>query len=103
MKVEYYKEYSHCLGKDMEFKVYGHAGVPFLVFPCQDGRYFDFEDRKMYDLVRDHIDAGRVQFFACDSIDPESSFIDKEMLKNYPIDDFHRVYICEIEDVLVKK
>ena len=33
----------------------------------------------------------------------KASFIDKEMLKNYPIDDFHRVYICEIEDVLVKK
>ena len=26
----------------------------------------------MYDLVADHIEAGRVQFFACDSIDPES-------------------------------
>ena len=23
MKVEYYKEYSHNLGRDMEFKVYG--------------------------------------------------------------------------------
>ena len=33
----------------------------------------------------------------------KASFIDKEMLKNYPIDDFHRVYICEIENVLVKK
>lgn len=33
----------------------------------------------------------------------KASFIDKEMLKNYPIDDFHRVYICEIEDVLIKK
>ena len=33
----------------------------------------------------------------------KASFIDKEMLKNYPIDDFHRIYICEIEDVLVKK
>ena len=28
MKVEYYKEYSHELGRDMEFKVYGHAGKP---------------------------------------------------------------------------
>ena len=33
----------------------------------------------------------------------KASFIDKEVLKHYPIDDFHRVYICEIEDVLVKK
>ena len=72
MKIEWFKEYSQCLNRDMEFKVYGHAGIPFLVFPCQDGRYFDFEDRKMYDLVAEHIEAGRIQFFACDSIDPET-------------------------------
>ena len=47
MKTAYYKEYSHNLGRDMEFKVYGHGGKPMLVFPCQDGRFFDFEDRGM--------------------------------------------------------
>ena len=41
MKVEYYKEYSHELNRDMEFKVFGHAGKPCLVFPSQDGRFFD--------------------------------------------------------------
>ena len=44
MKVEYYKEYSHILNRDMEFKVYGHSGQPILVFPCQDGRFYDFEN-----------------------------------------------------------
>lgn len=43
MKVEYYKEYSPCLERDMEYKVYGHAGTPILVFPSQNGRFFDFE------------------------------------------------------------
>ena len=33
----------------------------------------------------------------------KSAFIDTDMFKHYPIDDFHRVYICEIEDVLVRK
>ena len=33
----------------------------------------------------------------------KSAFVDTDMFKHYPIDDFHRVYICEIEDVLVKK
>ena len=37
MKVEYYKEFSHELNRDMEFKVFGHAGKPCLVFPPQDG------------------------------------------------------------------
>ena len=42
MHTQYYKEYSHHLQRDMEFKVYGHAGLPFIVFPCQNGKFFDF-------------------------------------------------------------
>ena len=33
MKTEWFKEYSECLLRDMEFKVYGHSGTPILVFP----------------------------------------------------------------------
>ena len=47
MNIKYYKEYSHHLNRDMEFKVYGHSGQPILVFPCQDGRFYDFENFKM--------------------------------------------------------
>lgn len=51
MKVEYYKEFSHELNRDMEFKVFGHAGVPCLVFPAQDGRFYDFENFGMIDAA----------------------------------------------------
>ena len=54
MHIRYYREYSHNLGRDMEFKVYGHAGLPMIVFPCQDGKYFDFESRGMIDTVAHH-------------------------------------------------
>ncbi|MBE6589057.1 MAG: flavin reductase family protein [Ruminococcaceae bacterium] len=30
----------------------------------------------------------------------KSSFLDESLLSNYPADDFHRVYVCEIEKVL---
>ena len=30
MRIEYYKEYSSRLGREMEFKVYGHGGKPAL-------------------------------------------------------------------------
>ena len=33
----------------------------------------------------------------------ETLFIDPELLKNYAAKDYHRFYICEITDVLVKK
>ena len=32
----------------------------------------------------------------------ESGFIDKVLLENYPKRDYHTVYVCEIESVLVK-
>ena len=72
MKIQYFKEYSECLGRDMEFKVFGHAGKPMLVFPCQDGRFFDFEDRGMVDIAGGFIDSGRLQLFCCDSNDINS-------------------------------
>lgn len=72
MNTEYYKEYSHNLNRDMEFKVYGHSGKPVLVFPSQDGRFFDFENNGMVDCVKEFIDAGRIQLFCCDSNDQNS-------------------------------
>ena len=71
MKVEYYKEYSPCLKRDMEFKVYGHAGTPILVFPTQNGRFYDFENNGMVATVEGLIDNGNIQLFCCDSIDLE--------------------------------
>lgn len=72
MKTEYYKEYSQNLGRDMEFKVYGHSGRPFLVFPSQDGRFFDYENNGMIDAAKDYIESGRIQMFCCDSNDVNS-------------------------------
>ena len=72
MDIKYYKEYSYNLNRDMEFKVYGYSGQPILVFPAQDGRYYDFENFKMVDMVKDFIEAGKIQLFCCDSIDKES-------------------------------
>lgn len=72
MQEQYFREYARALGRDMEFKVYGHAGRPVLAFPSQDGRFFDFKDNGMVDCVAHLIDAGRVQIFCCDSIDRET-------------------------------
>ena len=32
MQIRYYKEYSRFLNRFMEFKVYGHAGRPIVIF-----------------------------------------------------------------------
>lgn len=72
MVKNYYKEYSSNLNRNMEFNVYGYAGLPVLVFPAQNGRFFDFENFGMLENVRDLIDSGKIQLFCCDSIDNES-------------------------------
>ena len=67
----YYKEWSAALGRDMEFKVYGTAGVPMLAFPCRGGRFYDWENNGMPDAAAWLIQNGRIQLFCADSIDPE--------------------------------
>lgn len=66
------KNYSPALNKDMECKVYGHAGRPVIFIPCQDGRFFDFENFKMTDVWSPWIDAGKVMVFSIDTIDAET-------------------------------
>ena len=47
----YYKEWSRMLGRDMEFKVYGHAGTPVLALPARGGRFYDWENNGMPDAI----------------------------------------------------
>ncbi|SCH62228.1 esterase family protein [Romboutsia sp. 1001713B170207_170306_H8] len=96
MKKEYFKEYSKYLNRHMEFSVYGHSGQPFLVFPAQNGRYFDFEGFKMMDNVMDLIDNGIIQLFCCDSIDGETwSAEGKECYKRIQLHEQWFNYIVE--------
>ncbi len=72
MHTRYYKEYSHHLQRDMEFQVYGHAGLPFIVFPCQNGKFFDFESRGVVNTVADKLEGGKLQLFCISSVDEET-------------------------------
>lgn len=72
MKREYHKWYSSRLGREMELLAYGHDGVPWLVFPTSQGRFFEFEDRKMVATVADRLENGSLQLYCVDSVDAES-------------------------------
>jgi esterase/lipase superfamily enzyme len=56
----------------MELLVFGHAGLPCLVFPTSCGRFFEFENRHMISAIAGKIDAGQIQLFCVDSVDEES-------------------------------
>jgi len=56
----------------MEFKIYGHAGKPVIVFPSSGGRFYEFEDFKMIDAISWFIESGLIQVITPDSIDSET-------------------------------
>ncbi len=72
MEIQYHKHYSSALGRDMEFKVYGHRGKPVLFIPCQAGRFYDFENFHMVDHWAKWIEEGRCTVYAVDCIDGET-------------------------------
>jgi len=56
----------------MPFKVYGHGGKPVIVFPSSGGRFYEYEDFKMIEAVKDFIQDGKYIFYTVDSVDNES-------------------------------
>ena len=72
MEVNYVKQYSESLSRDMEMKIYGHAGKAILFIPCQDGRFFDFENFHLTDTFHDWIEGGKCMVFAIDTVDKET-------------------------------
>jgi esterase/lipase superfamily enzyme len=74
MHVEYHKNYSGWLGRDMEFKVYGHHGKPVIAFPTSYGRFWQWGDLGMIDALSGLINEGRIQVFTIDGMDTEHVF-----------------------------
>ena len=68
--------YSFNLNRIMNVKIYGHYGVPILVFPCQDKMSDDFENFGMIDTLSSFIESGKIKLICVDSID-------RETLSNY--------------------
>ena len=52
--------------------VFGHAGMPALVFPSSCGTFWEFEHFGMVEAVRWQLESGRLRLFCVDSVDAES-------------------------------
>jgi esterase/lipase superfamily enzyme len=72
MQREYRKWKSPSLGRDMEMLVFGKEGTPVLIFPTEEGRFFEWEDQGVMEAVNEQIEMGYNQFFCVDSLDKES-------------------------------
>lgn len=76
MRREYWKWHSPALNRDMEILTFGDHGTPVLVFPTRMGRFYEYEDRHMIDVLSPQIEHGLLQFFCVDSIDNDSLYCD---------------------------
>ena len=58
----------------MELLAFGHAGAKVLVFPTREGRFFDYEDWRLVEALREPIENGSIRLFCVDSVDSESLY-----------------------------
>jgi esterase/lipase superfamily enzyme len=58
----------------MELLVFGHAGPKMLVFPTRDGRFYEYENMRMVNVLAAKINAGELQVYCVDSVDHESLY-----------------------------
>lgn len=58
----------------MELLVFGHDGAKVLMFPTRDGRFYEYEDIGIVEVLADKIDAGHLQLYCVDSIVNESFY-----------------------------
>lgn len=72
MEGQYNKHFSNNLQREMEYKTYGKKGRPVLIFPSQDGRFFDFENFGMIDVLAPWIEKGEIRAICVDGIDGET-------------------------------
>jgi len=74
MNREYHRWHSDRMNRDMELLVFGHAGAKVLVFPTRDGRFYEYENMRMVDVLRPKLEAGHLQLYCVDSVDHEGIY-----------------------------
>lgn len=78
MRREYRTIRSEHLGRPLEMLVYGDKGKPLVVFPSQQGRFFDYENFGMIDCIAKFIEDGKIHVYCIDGIDHETWFSDAD-------------------------
>jgi esterase/lipase superfamily enzyme len=63
---------SPALGREMHMEVFGHAGARALVFPTSMGSCSEWRDRRMHEVLGDHLENGWLQLFCVDHVHEES-------------------------------
>jgi esterase/lipase superfamily enzyme len=62
----------HLGGRQLDMLVFGHAGIPLVLFPTSMGRFFEYKDFDLIAAAAPFLETGRVKIYCPDSIDGES-------------------------------
>jgi esterase/lipase superfamily enzyme len=74
MHIDYHRWHSHRLGREMGTAVFGHWGLPLLMFPTSGGNEWEYQDRSLIATLGEFIDAGRVKVFCIDANSSDSFY-----------------------------
>ncbi len=74
MKREYHNWWSAHLHRNMELLVFGHAGAKVLIFPTRDGRFYEYENLGLVDILKSKIEQGWLQLYCVDCVYQESFY-----------------------------
>ena len=99
MHIEYHKWWSYNLCREMEYKIFGHDGQAVLAFPCQDGRFYDWENYGMIGVLAPMIDAGRIRIICVDGIDWET-WSNRGADKRWRIEQHERWFHYVVDELL---
>lgn len=72
MHHEHHWWFSPALGRDIGLEVVGHQGARVLVFPTSMGSSREWLDRRMHEVLRDHLENGWIQLFLLDHLPGET-------------------------------
>jgi len=72
MTFDQHSWWSPHLNQEMTLRTYGHTGKPILVFPSQEGRYYEYDDFGMVEACKPWLDAGKIRLITVDSVDSQS-------------------------------
>ena len=72
MKEYYHKWYSQYIGKEFEMLVFGEKGIPVILFPTFNGRYFEYKDNQVINSAEELLDKGLIKIYCPDSFNYQS-------------------------------
>jgi esterase/lipase superfamily enzyme len=76
VNVEHHHWHSPALDRDMQLLVFGHAGARLVVFPTSMGTFREWPDRRMHEVLGEHLRQGWIQMFCVDQVHGDSWYGD---------------------------